>query len=255
MIDSNVYDIQGNMDARKELTVSNCRAELFRWYTSQEQAGILRTKVQALTVGMLHSRDRPELMLHGAETNGFLRFVDTIVLPKHGHKLDRCGLWVDLIGSCSAIVDIIWHHKGVMKMAAPACQAFCDRLRANIRTMKAMNLPCRQKHHLAMEMGSRQIHITLPKQCALLWFVCFFAMEHFSKANFSACAKCKKAKLICGLFRLHRNGPPDLYGCWLDESENKDLKAWSASAHGSVFHARVLAVAAGEMRRRHVAAP
>ena len=161
MIDSNVYDVQGNMDARKELIVSNCRDELFRWYTEQEQAGTLRARVQALAVGMPHSRERPELMLHGAETNCFLRFVRTVVLPKHGHKLDRRELWGELIGSCSAIIDSIWHHNGMMKMRAPACQAMCDAVRANIRAMGDLHLPCRQKHHLAMEMASRQIHTTV----------------------------------------------------------------------------------------------
>ena len=57
------------------------------------------------------------------------------------------------------------------------------------------------------------------------------------------------------LLRLHRNGPPGVYGCWVDESENSRLKAWSAAAHGSVFHTRVLAVAAAEVRARHVAVP
>lgn len=158
LIDANVYDIQGNIDARKELTVSNCRAELFRWYAEQEQAGTLRTRVQALTVGMLHSRGRPELMLHGAETNGFLRFTSTALLPRHGHRLDRSEHWRTLIGTCIAMVDIIWHHKGVMKMSASPCQAFCDALRNHIKTMKDLQLPCRQKHHLAMEMASRQTY-------------------------------------------------------------------------------------------------
>ena len=55
------------------------------------------------------------------------------------------------------------------------------------------------------------------------------------------------------MLRTLRFGSPKLYGCWLDEDDNRLVKAAAASAHRLTWHARVLdnlrIYAAGKRRR------
>ena len=41
-------------------------------------------------------------------------------------------------------------------MEAPTIQSFCDAVMLNIKTCAKLGLPCRQKHHLTMELAARR---------------------------------------------------------------------------------------------------
>ena len=92
LIDENVWGVGGSADARKELSMAQCRAMLFDWYAAEDRAERPHTRVQALTLGMLSHRNRPELTLHGAEANGFLRFAAGHLFPRFADKLPQAKL-------------------------------------------------------------------------------------------------------------------------------------------------------------------
>ena len=137
------------------------RSELFGWYDAEESHGIPHTRVQAFVVPMLGHRERPNLGLHGAETNGFLSFACAHLLPQKGRfLLDREPLWRSLIVSLKTIVDVIYSYKRSERnrMSAPDIQLFCDCTRTVMRSMGDLELQHRPKCHMLMEMAARTIN-------------------------------------------------------------------------------------------------
>lgn len=82
-----------------------------------------------------------------------------------------------------------------------------------------------------------------------------YAADHITVCHLlSVVMKPKHHMMLEMAVRLRRHGAPYWGGCWLDESDNSELKRVASAAHPAVFHARVLSAwsAAAETKRRRL---
>ena len=134
--------------------MGSLRAMLKSWYSSEQRESRNHTRVESFQLGMLGKPEAPSCDLHGAETLGVLRFVDAILLPEYGHNLaEKQGHYCRAIGSCVKVLDLI--RENDWKMSAADAQTFCDCICVHLRSLKALSIPCKPKHHAFLEMGFR----------------------------------------------------------------------------------------------------
>jgi len=80
----NYWDVrQSPEEAMLEASLPVMQRALFKWYNCEAAANRNHCRVQRLTVGMFGSSKHPACGLHGAETNGVLCFLASV--------LDICG--------------------------------------------------------------------------------------------------------------------------------------------------------------------
>ena len=87
-------------------------------YRAEKKQGRQHSEVQALVKGMLKKHGNPVLQLHAADTNGFLRFAQQVLLPRFGAGLgNRCGPYTDAASALVVILDICHQREGKPKGA------------------------------------------------------------------------------------------------------------------------------------------
>ena len=78
-----------HLPSRMQLSVIQMQAELFQWYGTEQVEGRIWSRVQTLPVSTFGTPGKPSFSFHGGETNGFVHFTLSYLLPKYGHKLRR----------------------------------------------------------------------------------------------------------------------------------------------------------------------
>ena len=155
LLEANAWAIDGPMSTRVDLSIIQIRAELFDWYGREEREGRVHSRLQSFVPGMVGSADRPLLKLHGAETNGFLKFALASLLPRFGSCLTHFTAWERLISGMAWVLDCIHDHEDQRTMSATTIQTFCDIVTIHMRTCQTLGIQQRAKHHLLMELASR----------------------------------------------------------------------------------------------------
>ena len=164
LLDAFVWDLvaadafqvrQSTKQARLELSVAQIRSQLFDWYRTESLEDREHSKVQSLVASMLGTDSRPDLKLHGAETNGFLRFAATHLVPKYASTTANGPAWANLINGALEILDLIHDTRGCRKMAGHHIQRFVVVTSAHIKAFQQIGQRCRPKHHFWMEMAAR----------------------------------------------------------------------------------------------------
>ena len=148
----NAWRVEGPMDVRLQQSIDLCREDLFAWYASEELEGRRHTKVQNFTKSMIGPQHAPILKLHGAETNGFLRFSLVliakfqVVLPNlRDHELAAKAL-VDCL-------DLI--RKYPHRFPPAANQRFVHNTKVHIKAIVRLGMDAKPKHHQFLHMGHR----------------------------------------------------------------------------------------------------
>ena len=143
---------QTTHEGRVEHSVNILRAELFAFYADSRRHGREYSMVQNLTSSMFGSTERPELSLHGSETNGYLMFCDRFLMPRYGGRLPQAEVWQRGISSLVRMYELVSSHRRVMEPAA--VQSFVDTTLVHIRVCKALEFTGIPKHHFLMEMAA-----------------------------------------------------------------------------------------------------
>ena len=156
LVSVDAFDVkQTTALARLELSVAQIRSQLFNWYRSEYQEGCEHSKVQSLVSGMLGTEARPHLRLHGAETNGFLKFAAKHLAPSYCGYLDQGAKWSELLSNALELLDLIRDTSALRKMPGPGTVRFCNIISHHMAVFPELGQYCRPKHHLWMEMGAR----------------------------------------------------------------------------------------------------
>jgi hypothetical protein len=163
LVTSNVFGFDGSAQNVFELTIHRLKGHLTRWYNSEATEGRLHTRVQQPIPTMFGTNSARKFALHGAETNGFLKFCFAALRrwtglgPKQQHYFDGCGALV-------TIVDLIREHPRVME--PPIAMAFVNAVAALFRASEVLEIQHVPKHHFLAEMARRlswknDVHITV----------------------------------------------------------------------------------------------
>ena len=119
----NVWQVQdGTADGRLISNTNRLRGDLFDWYKMESALGRNHCRVQALTYHMLGSEAEPDLKLHAAETNGYLKFCGWL-LDRYGDVLDHAELWRTAQSGLAKMQDMISENPEVFGDAD--CQVAC----------------------------------------------------------------------------------------------------------------------------------
>ena len=153
-VNVNVYGIQGSAQAIFELTVLRIKGELEAFYQDESRSGRHHTRVQAFVPALFGTNSARAFRLHGAETNGFLRFFVT-VLPrwvKLGLKLPH---YVEGVRSLVGIIDAIREFPRQMPTAVE--MEFVNNVAAICRACSVLGIQATSKHHFLQEMAGRSL--------------------------------------------------------------------------------------------------
>jgi len=144
----------GSALADFEMGIARLREELFSWYASEGRAGRMHTQVQKLVPTMLGSPAKPEFNLHGSETNSFLGFAVTVLLPKYGALLGARRKPHEVAG-VSLLSMLTAIRENPVSFPVAAQQRFCDDVHRHMWALSALAVDPRPKHHFMIEMAGR----------------------------------------------------------------------------------------------------
>ena len=156
LIRANAFDVPGGPGGMMvEQSLRKIKADLKEWYYSEAQANRHHTPITTLTKGMLTVKGKPLLQVFGAECNGFLAFAAQVLLPKYAHRLPpaRAGNLSAGLESLVALLQVCRIKRG--KLQPAEIQLFCDNVARHLQLLSALSIPCKPKHHEALEMGVR----------------------------------------------------------------------------------------------------
>jgi len=158
LLDLNAFRVRGSGANMRELGLGLLKAELTRWYGDEGRRGLHHTRIENITMGMLGGTDESAFRLHGAETNGALRFAHAVLVPKYGMILGtREEPFRQAIATSVQMMDLIREH--------PVCfppadiQTFCDAVIGHLRALRVLETGFKPKHHFLVEMGARPNHV------------------------------------------------------------------------------------------------
>ena len=109
-------------------------------------------RVGDLTESMIGSDPTVVLGTHGAETNGFVKFLVQIILPRYGSALPPADFDQFMRGGRALIemMRIIGEHtSGVVP--PHEIQTFVEATCAHLTSLEALGIPRKPKHHMMME--------------------------------------------------------------------------------------------------------
>ena len=110
------------------------------------------TRVPVVKNSSFGTPAEPELKFLGAQTNTFLRFCHQVLLPRFGASLgERLVHFNAAIKSCVEVLDLIRDHDYVMPPEQN--QQFCNAVRVHLRSIHALGIGIKPKHHGMMEMA------------------------------------------------------------------------------------------------------
>ena len=154
LIEGDLLDFVPARGMKSEQCCVRIMALLKNWYRSERKQGRPHSEVQALVKGMLRQSGQPFLGLHAAETNGFLRFAQQVLLPQFGGGLGaRCGPYTDAATALVEILDICYRRDGKPKGAV--IRQFTNSSAALFRSLQKLELRFKPKHHQLLELGAR----------------------------------------------------------------------------------------------------
>ena len=154
LFDANAFEVPGGGTNRNHLSLLSMRGHLHRFYGDEMREGRQHTAVQNLSLSILGTAFAPTLNLHGAETCGVLRFADRVLLPQFGASLGSSRVhYTRAVTSMVCMLDIIRENEFVVPV--PDIQRFCDSAIVHLRSLDALNIHCRFKHHGMLEMAAK----------------------------------------------------------------------------------------------------
>ena len=145
--------VRGNVHATVllERSVGRMKSELFAWYSREASAGRHHCRVQALTHGVVGSRESPVLKLHGAESNCFLLFAGEL-LRRHGDVLgDDMAHWMRAQTCFAQTLRLTREHPVFFPPAAQ--QEFMNNVLIGLRALEELGVAMRPKVHALMHIA------------------------------------------------------------------------------------------------------
>ena len=142
LIGCNAFRMYGNAPDRLTASVTFLRNRLFDFYSDESRRGIDLARVGDLTESMIGSDPTVVLGTHGAETNGFVKFLVQIILPRYGSALPPADFDQFMRGGRALIemMRIIGEHTS--GVAPPhEIQTFVEATCTHLTSLGALEIP------------------------------------------------------------------------------------------------------------------
>jgi len=224
----NVWQVQdGTADGRLISNTNRLRGDLFDWYKMESALGRNHCRVQALTYHMLGSEAEPDLKLHAAETNGYLKFCGWL-LDRYGDVLDHAELWRTAQSGLAKMQDMISENPEVFGDAD--CQVAWGR-----------PPPPEHINYIIYKVFKRSIRISninFVQKAQVFVDLCVDALGAMAELGLSP--RPKFHAWVHLATDVYEKGSPAVHACWVDEGLNKILKATGSGAHCSGWYERTL---------------
>jgi hypothetical protein len=154
LVEVNVFKVVGAAATVRELTFGRIKEMLFQWLSVEAQAGRRHSQPQQFASTFFGTPSSYSCRLHAAETLGVAKFLLMFLLGPHGACLGReLPLYRSAIGSAVSMFELVRIHP--RRLPAEAQQEFIHCIAEHLRSIRALRISCRPKHHVMIELGGK----------------------------------------------------------------------------------------------------
>ena len=158
LLDANVWRVTETTEEAKGIASFNARCvDIDVWYKGD---GAVFTRITNIKFSMFGTRASPSCSLKGAETNTFLVYLVTRVLPTTPPELTGRA---NMIRGGNALRGLLWLiHVHPRLFPVSAVQGWIDHTKRYHKAMLALGWPEKPKDHMLMHIGPRCLEMGAP---------------------------------------------------------------------------------------------